>query len=74
MHNLIFCCLYIVAASKDVRHRVSRADSNFKKNPKKVLRYDYILVMANHFSGCRLKGQLSFDDPDPRTPGTPEFP
>ena len=47
MHNLIFCCLCIVAASKDVRHRVSRADSNFKKNPKKVLRYDYILVMAN---------------------------
>ena len=52
MHNLIFCCLCIVAASKDVGHRVSRADSNFKKNPKKVLRYDYILVMAITFQGA----------------------
>ena len=52
MHNLIFCCLCIVAAFKDVRHRVSRADSNFKKNPKKVLRYDYILVMAITFQGA----------------------
>ena len=45
----------------------------FKKS-QKGFKYDYISVMANHFSGCRLKGQLSFDDPDPRTPGTPEFP
>ena len=31
MHNLIFCCLCIVAASEDGKHSVFRADSNNKK-------------------------------------------